>query len=1244
MQSKSIFFNYLLLFIKIWIFFSFPLYAQEGHFMLFDHNPNLQNIDNQNTSIIQGRNGVMYFANKKGILSYDGVKWDIIPTRGPVYSLALDTNSGKIYVGCKKNFGYLKKDQYSIDFYVSISDSLPANDQQNAEFKEITIIKIIKDQIYFYSNKVVFCYSTKNKRIENIWKSEKNESYTGLVFTNSYIYINIKGQGLNKVDSNGLSLISGGEKFSNVEIVTCIHYKNDTVLFGTSDNEVYLFDGKQLIPYLLEAKDYLFESILSGGINLSEEKFVLSTITGGCIFIDKKNGKTLNILNYQTGLQDDEIFSMGKDRNGGLWIAHDYGITRVDNTLPIKNYSSYPGLEGNLISVIEFDSTIYISTTEGIYYLTKVKDFKELIVYIKIPKQKEKEEPEFSETAAKKIYETIKIKNKDIPVETKITKQSVVESKRIKRLKRKLERLKKKVGISGEDELELEKLKQILKALDGAETETEAQIQLVEVKPVIRVIKKRVKKEYQIKKVYALQSVKYVYKQVNGFKGKCKQLIKFSVKSGSSSDINDRIFAASNTGLYEIRKQRMNSGKPEATPIIKALHINCIYQSKNPNHFFIGLGTGIKSIWFTQNKWQVEDTTFQFIQQSVYSIIEDDEQNLWVGCENNIYKIIMDSAGYPVDYHVYILGDEFSEIILIRKIFEKIFFITSSKIYCYISPNSPIITRSSLLWDIEQSVADIFVTKELNNFFSENLRLIYSQDHITWGYSGVEWVGLPSSHKNNTILPADSNILYSIQSYNILKELYLALFDNIHQIYIDSEKNIWLINGENSLYKINIKNRKPSNQNFEILIRKITDGVGTALLLKNLNLDHRNNSIVFSFATPFYINESSTQYQYFIEGVKDDWSEWNSNPVIHFPILPDGKTVIKFRAKNVLGDISNVKSFTIMVMPPFYKKWWFYSLCILAVSGLIFAFIKIRERNLKQQKKILEEEVQLRTAELRKKNSEIELKNKDIMSSINYAKRIQESILPLKKNILKVLPHSLIFYKPKDIVSGDFYWWAFKNGKTLIAAVDCTGHGVPGAFMSMIGNTLLNDIVNVKNIIKPSLILDELHTSIKTSLHQEQENSLSPDGMDISLCSIDTKKNEIQFAGAIQHICIVRNAGRIDPEKIGTSKPSQPFIEDIESDPFSIGGIDIKAGKAHFTNHTFQMQKNETIYLFSDGFEDQFGGEKNKKFSSDRFKNLLLNIHQLEMTKQEEIFNKTFEEWKGDSKQIDDILVIGIRF
>ena len=257
----------------------------------------------------------------------------------------------------------------------------------------------------------------------------------------------------------------------------------------------------------------------------------------------------------------------------------------------------------------------------------------------------------------------------------------------------------------------------------------------------------------------------------------------------------------------------------------------------------------------------------------------------------------------------------------------------------------------------------------------------------------------------------------------------------------------------------------------------------------------------------------------------------------------------------------------------------------------------------------------------------VEEKNLKITDSINYAKRIQQSILPSQEQIKSFLPDSFIFFRPKDIVSGDFYWFSEKKDKLIIAVADCTGHGVPGAFMSMIGNTLLNEIINVKNILEPNQILSQLNKGIVQLLHQSEESSTQDDGMDITILSIDKVNFEIDFAGA-NHFAYLFN---------------DINCETLNGDVFSIGGMFGKA-KLNFTNQKVKVGKGSTLYLFTDGFIDQFGGEKNIKYLSVRFMQLLQNIQQNNMELQKENLIAAFDGWKGNNKQLDDVTIIGLRF
>jgi PAS domain S-box-containing protein len=260
----------------------------------------------------------------------------------------------------------------------------------------------------------------------------------------------------------------------------------------------------------------------------------------------------------------------------------------------------------------------------------------------------------------------------------------------------------------------------------------------------------------------------------------------------------------------------------------------------------------------------------------------------------------------------------------------------------------------------------------------------------------------------------------------------------------------------------------------------------------------------------------------------------------------------------------------------------------------------------------------------RKRSEEIiRQKNKDITDSIEYARRIQNSILPAMENIKRVLPESFIFYLQKDIVSGDFYWFSEKEDHVIIAAVDCTGHGVPGAFMSLIGYNLLNQIVNEKNFLRPGEILDELNRLVLKVLYRNNPENMFNDGMDISICTICRRTKEIQFAGAMRPMYLFGKDG----------------FREIRGDKISIGTKEEK--ETLFTTHSLIAGEDDVFYISSDGYADQFGGKNGKKLMTRNFKKILSEIHELPFDEQHRLIRKYHIDWKGDHEQVDDILVMG---
>ncbi|MBD3639019.1 MAG: SpoIIE family protein phosphatase [Crocinitomicaceae bacterium] len=272
----------------------------------------------------------------------------------------------------------------------------------------------------------------------------------------------------------------------------------------------------------------------------------------------------------------------------------------------------------------------------------------------------------------------------------------------------------------------------------------------------------------------------------------------------------------------------------------------------------------------------------------------------------------------------------------------------------------------------------------------------------------------------------------------------------------------------------------------------------------------------------------------------------------------------------------------------------------------------------------LEEKVQERTKELQSQKEMVEEKNREIVDSINYALRLQRAIIPTEAKVRSVLPDSFVYFKPKDIVSGDFYWMNVIDEKILIAAIDCTGHGVPGAMVSVVGANGLNRCVKEFNLRQPAEILDKLTDLVKETFESGEDKV--KDGMDGALCSINLKTRTLEYAGAHNPLWIIRKDG-------------EEVIE-IKADKQPIGDFDFRKP---FTNHAVQLNKGDQIYFFSDGYVDQFGGPKGKKFKYKTLKKLLFEIRDKSMQQQEEFLDITFNEWKGDLEQLDDVCVIGVR-
>jgi len=390
-----------------------------------------------------------------------------------------------------------------------------------------------------------------------------------------------------------------------------------------------------------------------------------------------------------------------------------------------------------------------------------------------------------------------------------------------------------------------------------------------------------------------------------------------------------------------------------------------------------------------------------------------------------------------------------------------------------------------------------------------------------------------------------------------------------------------------------------------------------------IRLNYKQNAIIFNYTSICLNNPDAVEYKIMLAGYNDTWEPVTKQTSKEYSALSPNRYIFKVIAKNSAGIWNNQPvTFAFRINPPFYQTWWFITICVLLGAVAMVMYIKIRERNLIKEKQVLEETVRERTAEVVKINIELAGKNKDVMDSIVYASRIQNALLPPS------LPFSNTFtlLRPKDVVSGDFFWFLSDGDMEWIAAVDCTGHGVPGAFMSIIGNNSLNTIVKELGITKPAEILKKLDEKVAQTLHSYHQDTQIMDGMDIALMSYDCKRHLLEFAGAFNPLWLIRNGALIET-------PANRFAIGLAPD-----------FQKNFTNHDVAIESGDTVYMFSDGYADQFGGTEGKKLKVGKFRELIVSLQNYPLDEQKQQLNEFLDNWKGNGPQIDDILVIGRRF
>lgn len=692
---------------------------------------------------------------------------------------------------------------------------------------------------------------------------------------------------------------------------------------------------------------------------------------------------------------------------------------------------------------------------------------------------------------------------------------------------------------------------------------------------------------------------------------------------------NKKLLTAGVEGVYLLDEKRMQK-------ILEGSALVAFQDKAFPEYFWVGFNEGF-GLFKLEKETLNEIGFFEIANSAARRIDQDEKGNIWVGTAfNGIYRVHSKEKNR---------------------------------------------NKKSLRWD-EFSISGYEVGKGLPSKFA-NLPFVCEKDIYAGTYSGIykydsgKDIFYPLSDVNHKF-HLDQHQIYRIY-IDPLKNFWLVGYrkDNqivgffpasamgkefvefyqkpfkpignklVQTIFFDPSGLIWF-GTDNGFYTFDAWANYDYDKSFNAHLNLVISGndtlfygykPGTEL---NTGLPYDRNSLLFSFSASHFGFESELKFSYKLDNFDTTWSTYSFETSKSYTNLPEGVYLFSVKAKNIFGKESEPVSFKVEIFPPWYRTKIAYVLYVILAILAFYGLLQLSVQRLKRAKTRLEKIVRERTAEVVKQKDQVELqkaivelKNKDITDSINYARKIQEAILPLKEDITRFLPDSFVLFKPRDIVSGDFYWFSHARynttGEVFLAAVDCTGHGVPGAFMSMIGNTLLNEIVNEKKIFDPGEILTHLHMSVRLALRQNDGNSEANDGMDISLVRFNTRTGDLWYAGANRPLWILRK------------EDGEPEMQEIVADKFPIGGLQSEKMRIFRTNH-LMVKKGDRFFIFTDGFADQFGGPKGKKFLVKRFRDLILRSADSSINSLEGLVLDSHLAWKGSLEQVDDILIIAVGY
>jgi ligand-binding sensor domain-containing protein/serine phosphatase RsbU (regulator of sigma subunit) len=658
-------------------------------------------------------------------------------------------------------------------------------------------------------------------------------------------------------------------------------------------------------------------------------------------------------------------------------------------------------------------------------------------------------------------------------------------------------------------------------------------------------------------------------------------------------DRNGNLWVGSNEGgviMYDMKTSRFES-QPYINSTLPNVKQVTGMEIDRDNNLWIGTAEGVVVGTINKENFVRYTTMDSLTVFGITALYNDPDGNMWIGIEPKGEKpsLIMYNA-------------EKKDFRLVRS-------------FSGLRPTSMVMDRSHILWIGTNEGLKALKNDSVTVSITENDGLLSNIiNFVSAGDDGSIYIG--TNNGLNRLFPG-TNRIFSYTRANG----FTGIESRPNAVFKSSSGNFWFGTANGAIRldpgKTYTGEQEPLTHILGMRVNYVTREMKPGMKLKA-----NERTIIFDYYSICLTNPDVVRYRVMLEGADKDWQPVTDQTRAIYSALPHGKYTFKVMARNSQGVWNSTPvEFSFIIRPPFYLTWWFILGSAVIAVLIIFIYVRERERKLIREKIILEEKVKERTAEVVQKSMEIEEKNRDITASIRYAERIQRAMLPRENTFSE----TFVLFMPKDIVSGDFYWMYDNGDQQFLAVCDCTGHGVPGAFMSIIGHNSLHKVVREYGITRPSSILDHLNTEVLKALTHRHEAIIN-DGMDMALIAFDKKGFTLEFAGAYNPLYVVRN-GEVTVYK---------------GDRFPIG-MNAISDKKSFTNQVVDIRPGDMLYMCSDGYADQFGSADVKKYKSGNVKKLLSEVWSLPVCEQRDRLKNEILQWKGDLQQVDDILFVGTK-